>query len=193
MLVFSLVPAIQYIYTHAKNPSSIGWFKQQEAAVARFLKAIVAGRTPASVPRLEHDEFNRVQGIPDPPYETLICASEANVVLHLFLHDYDNEKILSFCGGRPMFVMTRQDIWSHNKKAIVNYVPKGKDLKLIWESGPTVEKIIEILRPLRDLATEESVSFSFGGRVRTFYVLNIASNNILQFQERVRTLPDSVP
>ena len=193
VLVLGLVPAIQYIYTHAKDPSSIGWFKQQEAAVARFLKAVVAGRTPASVPRLEHDEFNRVQGIPDPPYETLICASEANVVLQLFLHDYDNEKILSFCGGRPMFVMTGQDIWSHNKKAIANYVPNGKDLKLIWESGPTAEKIIEILRPLRDLATEESVSFSFGGRVRTFYVLNIASNNILQFQERVRTLPDSVP
>ena len=115
------------------------------------------------------------------------------MVLQLFLQDYDNEKILSFCDRRPMFVMTGQDIWSYNKKAIANYVPNGKDLKLIWESGPTAEKIIEILRPLRDLATEESVSFSFGGKVTTFYVLNIASNNILQFQERVRTLPDSVP
>jgi hypothetical protein len=203
-----LVPSIQYIYTKAKDPSSISSFEQQRAAVARFLKAIVAGRTPASVPRLEHDEFNRVQGIPDPPYETLICAGEANVVLHLFLHDYaagagedvprtswwgDNEKILSFCGGHPMFVMTGQDIWSHNKKAIANYVPNGKDLKLIWESGSTAEKIIEILRPLRDLATEESLSFSFGGRVRTFYVLNIPYKNIRQFQERVRTLPDSLP
>ena len=37
------------------------------------------------------------------------------------------------------------------------------------------------------------MSFSFGGRKHTFNVLNIASNNILQFQERVRTLPDSVP
>jgi hypothetical protein len=193
LLVTGLGPAIQYIYTHAKDPSSISPFEQQVVAVARFLKAIVAGRTPASVPRLEHDEFNRVQGIPDPPYETLICASDANVDLHLFLHDYDNEKILSFCGGHPMCVMTGQDTWSHNKKAIANYVPNGKDLKLIWESGPTAEKIIEILRPLRDLATEESVSFSFGGRRRTFNVLNISSNNILQFQERVRTLPDSFP
>src|SRR5207253_3765209 len=57
------------------------------------------------------------------------------------------------------------------------------------ESGPTVEKIIEILRPLRDLATEESLSFSFGGRVRTFYVLNIPYKNIRQFQERVSALP----
>jgi len=89
--------------------------------------------------------------------------------------------------------MTGQEIWSHNKKAIANYVPNGKDLKLIWESDPRAEKIIEVLRPLRDLATEESVSFSFGGRVRTFYVLNIPYKDIRQFQERVRALPDVVP
>ena len=205
VLMLGLAPSIQYIYAKAKDPSSISFFKQQDVAVARFLKAIVAGRTPPSVPRLEHDEFNRVQGISDPPYETLICASEAKVVLELFVHDYDigagsydpiisgNEKILSLCGGQPMFVMSGQDIWSHNKKAIANYVPNGKDLKLIWESGSTAEHIIEILRPLRDLATEESLSLSFGGRVRTFYVLNIPYENIRQFQERVRTLPDSLP
>jgi hypothetical protein len=193
VLVLGLVPAIQYIYTKAKDPSSIRWFLQQEVAVARFLKAIVAGKTPASVPRLEHDEFNRVQGIHDPPYETLICAGEANVVLHLFLHDYDDEKILSFCGGHPMFVTTGQDIWSHNKMAIANYVPSGKDLKLIWEGNQSTERIVRMLQPLRDLATEESLSFSFGGRVRTFYVLNIPYKNIRQFQERVRALPDSFP
>jgi hypothetical protein len=193
ILLSGLVPAIQYICTHAKDPSSIQPFEQQEVAVARFLKAIVAGRTPASVPRLEHDEFNRVQGIPDPPYETLICASEANVGLHLFLHDYDDEKILSFCGGHPMSAMTGQDICSHNKKAIANYVPNGKNLKLIWESTPTAEKVIEILRPLRDLATEESVSFSFRNRVTTFRVLNIPYKDIRQFQERVMALPDLVP
>jgi hypothetical protein len=192
VLVLGLVPAIHYIYTKAKDPSSISWFLQQEVAVARFLKGIVAGRTPATVPRLEHDEFNRVEGVPDPPYETLICVSQANVVLHMFLHDYDNEKILSFCGN-PMFVMTQQDVWSHNKKAIANYVPNGKDLKLIWESGPTAEKIIEILRPLRELAAEQSMSFSFAGRQRTFYVWTIAGNNIRQFQERVRTSPELGP
>jgi len=193
LLVRGLVPSIQYIYTKAKDPSSVDFFKQQEVAVARFLRHAVAGQEHPDPPRLEHDEFNRVQGIPDPPYETLICAGEANVVLQLFLHDYDNEKILSFCGGHPMMIMSGQDVWSHNKKAIANYVPKGKDLKLIWESGPTAEKIIEMLRALRDLATEESISFSFGGRLRTFYVLNVGNKNISRFQERVRALPDSLP
>jgi hypothetical protein len=194
VLMLGLVPSIQYIYTKAQDPSSIRFFKQQEVAVARFLKAIVAGRTPPSVPRLEHDEFNRVQGISDPPYETLICAGEANVVLQLFVHDYDDEKILSFCGGHPMIIMTGQDIWSHNKKAIANYVPNGKDLKLIWETGDAgTERIIRMFQSLRDLVTEDSLSFSFGGRGRTFYVLNIPYKNIREFQERVRALPDSLP
>jgi hypothetical protein len=192
VLLFGLVPAIQYIYTKAKDPASIRWFLQQEVAVARFLKAIVAGRTPATVPRLEHDEFNRVQGI-DPPYETLICASEANMVLHMFLHDYNDEKILSFCGGTPMFVMPGQDVWVHNKTAIANYVPSAKDLKLIWEGNQNTERIVRMLQPLRDLAAEESMSFSFAGRHRNFYVLNIPYKDIRQFQERVRALPDSLP
>jgi hypothetical protein len=209
ILATGFVPSVQYIYTMAKDPSSNVWFKQQEVAVARFLKAIVAGRTPASVPRLERDEFNRVQGVPNPPYETLICATFSDCSLHLFLHDYaggagedvprtswwgDNQKILSFCGGHPMFVFVKyQDVWDDNKRAIVEYVPSGKDLKLIWERGPTVEKIIEILRPLRDLATEESIAFSFGGRVTTFCVLNIPYKNIRQFQQRVRDMPDLGP
>ena len=49
-----------------------------------------------------------------------------------------------------------------------------------------------MFRPLSDLATASSISFSFGGRVRTFYVLNIPYKNIRQFQERIRALPDLV-
>ena len=94
-------------------------------------------------------------------------------------------------GGTPMFIMSRHDLWSHNRKAIVNYALSGKDLKLIWETGgPGTESIIRMFQSFLDLGTEHSLSFSFGGRVRTFYVLNIANKNIRQFQERVRALPD---
>ena len=113
--------------------------------------------------------------------------------IHLFLHDYDDGRILSFCGGTPFALMTQQDVWSHNKQAILEYVPNGKDLKLIWESDPKTRRIIAMFRPLSDLATADSVSFSFGGRLRTFYVLNIPYKDIRQFQERARALPDLVP
>src|SRR5947207_12774143 len=46
-----------------------------------------------------------------------------------------------------------------------------------------------MFQSLRDLGTEDSISFSFGGRVRTFYVLNIPAENIPQFQQRVTAFP----
>jgi hypothetical protein len=192
-LASGFVPSVQYIYVKTKNPFGIGYFAQEQVAVSRFLRRVVAGKQPSNPPRLERDEFNRAEGVPDAPYDTLICPREATSVVHLFLHDYDDTRILSFCGGTPVIVMTQQDVWSHNKRAIVDYVPKGKDLKLIWENDPKAERILSLFEPFHDLATKESISFSFSGRQRTFHVLNIPSKNIRQFQDRVRALPDSFP
>ena len=91
-----------------------------EVAVSRFLKHVVAGQEHPGPPRLERDEFNRIKGIPDPPYDTFICQSDAYSIIHLFLHDYDDDKILSFCGGIALlrYVMTEQDVWNANKRAI---------------------------------------------------------------------------
>ena len=188
-LATGFVSSLQYIDHKTKDPFMIPSFDQQNVAVSRFLRDVVAGTQPANPPRMEHDEFNRVQGVPDPPYETLICVSDANAVLHLFLHDYGDTRILSFCGGAPFIIMTLQDIWEHNKQAIVDYVPNGKDLKVIWESDPKTRSVIGIFQMLRDLGTEDSLSFSLCHKVIRFYVFNIPSNNIQQFQERVRALP----
>jgi len=193
ILASGFVPSVQYIYVKTKDPFGLLYFEQEQVAVSRFLRDVVAGKQPANPPRLEQDEFNRAEDIPDAPYDTLISPREATSVVHLFLHDYDDTRILSFCGGTPVVIMTQQDVWSHNKRAIVDYVSKGKDLKLIWESDPKTERIIAMFRLLSDLATADSMSFSFGGTKMTFKVLNIASKNIQQFQERVRALPDIVP
>ena len=189
ILLDGLIPSIRYIYGKTKSPFSIHHYAQEEVAVSRFLKHVVAGQEHPGPPHLEHDEFTRIHGISNPSYETLICAREAYSIIHLFLHDYDDDRILSLCGGSPTYVMTQQDVWSRNKKAILDYVPGGKDLKLIWERDPATERIITILQPLRDLGTEDSLSFSFGGRLRTFYVLNIPNKNIRPFQDRVKALP----
>ena len=93
-----------------------------------------------------------------------------------------------FVAGIPFFfVMTEQDVWNANKQAILSYVPGNKDLKLIWEKNPKTERIIRMFQSLRALGTEDAISFTFGGRLRTFYVLNIPNKNIHQFQRRVRT------
>ena len=186
ILLDGLVPSVRYIYSKTTSPFSIGQYAQHQVAVSRFLKHVVAGQEHPGPPHLERDEFNRIKGLPDPPYDTLICQNDAYSIIHLFLHDYDDDKILSFCAGLPFSsVMTEQDVWNANKKAIASYAPGNKDLKLIWERDPKTERIIRMFQSLRDLGTEDSLSFSFGGRVRTFYVLNIPNKNIPQFQQSV--------
>jgi DNA-binding beta-propeller fold protein YncE len=186
ILLDGLVPSVRYIYSKTTSPFSIGQYAQHQVAVSRFLKHVVAGQEHPGPPHLERDEFNRIKGIPDPPYDTFICQNDAYSIIHLLLHDYDDDKILSFCAELPFSsVMTEQDVWNANKKAIASYAPGNKDLKLIWEREPQAERIIRMFQSLRDFGTEDSLSFSFGGRVRTFYVLNIPSENIPQFQQRV--------
>jgi len=196
-LACGFVPSIQYIYGKTKSPFSVYHFAQAEVAASRFLKNIVAGREPTN-PHLERDELKRHEG-PDAAYDTLICPSMAYSILHLFLHDYGDQKILSFCGGSPMMVMSQQEIWRLNKEAIADYVPRGKDLKLIWQiDRPKTDKIIKMYEPLRQLAKEQTISYSFvsgdafGGGSK-FYVLDIPSQNITEFQERVRDMPDLGP
>jgi hypothetical protein len=194
ILLDGLVPSVRYIYSKTTSPFSIGQYTQDQVAVSRFLKHVVAGQEHPAPPHLERDEFSRIKGIPDPPYDTFICQDDAYSIIHLFLHDYDDDKILSFCAELPFnHVMTEQDVWNANKRAILSYVPGNKGLKLIWESEPQAERIIKMFQSLRDFGTEDSLSFSFGGKVRTFYVLNIPSENIPQFQQRVRRLPTTPP
>jgi hypothetical protein len=131
--------------------------------------------------------------MPNARYESLVCAREAYSIIHLFLHDYDDSKILSFCGGTAMYVMRQPEIWKDNKAAILTYAPSSKDLKLVWERDPVTDRIVTILQPLRDLGTEDTISFTFAGRVRMFHVFNISNNNIRAFQDRVRQLPDALP
>jgi len=190
ILLDGLVPSIRYIYSKTKNPFGIRYYAQGEVAVSRFLKHVVAGEDHPAPPHLEHDEFNRIKGMPDPAFETFICEGDAYSIIHLFLHDYDDGKILSFCAGYPFdIVLTEQDVWNANKRAITSYAASNKDLKLIWERHPKTERIINVFHSLRDLGTEDSLSYSFEGRVRTFYVLNIPNKNIQRFQRRVSALP----
>jgi DNA-binding beta-propeller fold protein YncE len=198
ILLDGLIPSVRYIYSKTKNPFGIRHYTQEEVAVSRFLKHVVAGEEHPGPPQLERDEFNRIKGLANPSYDCFICEGDAYSIIHLFLHDYDDGKILSFCADYPFdIVMSEQDVWNANKRAVLGYVPGSKDLKLIWERHPKTERIIRMFQSLRDLGTEDSISYSFAGRLRTFYVLNIPNKNIHQFQRRVRTLPptplDKVP
>ncbi|MGE5302432.1 MAG: hypothetical protein ACM3TN_03830, partial [Alphaproteobacteria bacterium] len=88
ILLDGLIPSVRYISGKTKSPLSIYRYAQQEVAVSRFLKHVVAGQEPPSPPHLERNEFNRIAGLPDAPYDTFICQGDAYSIIHLFLHDY---------------------------------------------------------------------------------------------------------
>jgi hypothetical protein len=189
-LIAGLGPSMRYIYGKAESPFSIHHYAQDEVAVSRYLRHVVAGDMPADPLRLERNEFKRVKGVPEPGYDTLICQDQAYSIIHLFLHDYDDKKILSFCGGSPVYVMADREVWRANKVALLSYAPGKKNLKLIWERGPKTDRIINRFAALRGLGKEETLSFSFAGKKRQFYVFNVDSTAITQFQERIRAMPD---
>ena len=121
ILLDGLVPSVRYIYSKTKSPFSIRYYAQHEVAVSRFLRHVVAGQEHPGPPHLEHNEFNRIEGIPDAPYDTFVCQDDAYSIIHLFLRDYDDDKILSFCGGYPFFyVMTRAGCVEREQKVDFN-------------------------------------------------------------------------
>jgi hypothetical protein len=189
-LVAGLGPSVRYIYKKAENPFTIRHYAQEEVAVSRYLRHIVAGDTPTDPPRIERNEFKRVKNVPEPGYDTLICQDLAYSIIHLFLHDYDDKKILSFCGGSPLYVMPDKEVWRANKIAVLSYVPSKKNLKLVWERTPKTERIINMFAALRGLGREDTISFSFAGKKRQFYVFNVDSRSITQLQDRIRNMPD---
>ena len=86
ILLHGLVPSVRYIYGKTKNPFSIHHYAQEEVAVSRFLKHVVAGQEHPGPPRLERDEFNRIKDSRSSQYDTLICQNDAYSIIHLFLH-----------------------------------------------------------------------------------------------------------
>jgi hypothetical protein len=124
ILLDGLIPSVRYIYAKTKSPFSVGQFAQHQVAVSRFLKNVVAGQQHPGPPHLERDEFNRTKGTPDTAYDTFICQMDAYSIIHLFLHDYDDDKILSFCAGLPSSgVMTEQEVWNANKRPLPAMLP----------------------------------------------------------------------
>jgi hypothetical protein len=188
LLIAGLYPSVGYIYRKAASPFTIHHYAQTQVAVSRFLRLVVAGKPLTDPPRLGRNEFNRVRG-PKPDFDTFVCQEEAYSIIHLFLHDYDDAKVLSFSDGVPSNLISERDILKANRNAVAGYVPRGKGLKLVWEATPKTDNVLKLFEPLRGLATNETISYSFGGERKKFYVWNISAANVPMFQERLRALP----
>ena len=184
VLCTGLVPCIKYIDLKSKDPYSVWYFAQKDVAVSRYLRDIVGG-APNPSPDFSRQEFNKVEGVKEPNYDTLICQNLGYAITHLFLNEYDSYKVLSMSNGVPYTLLSENEILDDNKTAIENYTKSTKDLKLVWEITDKTNRIIGEFKKLNYLGTEQVLTSQHAGEKFSFYVLTIKNENIDEFKQKV--------
>lgn len=180
VLAAGWIPSVRYLYGKSKDPFSIYLLSQHDVGVARFIRDIIAG-VPHPSQRRKHDELRRPSG-PEPKYDAFVCNETGFGVTHLFLQDYGDREIMSFCDQLPMLHFTDVGVFVMNKKAIGSY-NGTKDLMLIWQQTTKSDKAIAAFGRLRHLGQDKLLETRHGGRTYTFYVLAIPRANVKQFKQ----------
>jgi hypothetical protein len=186
ILAAGWIPSVRYLYAKSKNPFSIYILGQHDVSVARFIRDIVAG-VPQPSARRKPDELRRLSGLSEPSYDAFVCNETGFAVPHLFLQDYDDRKIMSFCDQLPMLHFTDAGVFAMNKKVLSNY-SGARDIMLIWQQTVKSAKAIAAFRKLSHLGKEKLLGASHGGRSYVFYVLTIPRENVGQFKQELASL-----
>jgi hypothetical protein len=180
------IPSVRYLYEKSKDPFSIFLLSQHDVGVARFVQDIVAG-VPHPSPRRKHDEFQRSPVPSEPAYDAFVCNETGFAVMHLFLQNYGDQQIMSFCNELPMLHFTGPEVFAMNKKALGNY--RGtKGVMLIWQESYKSAAAINAFQKLRHLGSDKRLQTRHGGRPYLFYVLTIPRENIGQLKQELAAL-----
>ncbi|MFL6518709.1 MAG: hypothetical protein ACJ8NS_00655 [Chthoniobacterales bacterium] len=180
------LPSVRYLYEKSKNPFSIFLLSQHDVCVARFIQDIVAG-APHPSPRRKHDEFRRFPGPSSPAYDAFVCNETGFAIMHLFLQDYGDQEIMSFCNELPMLHFSGSEVFAMNKKALEGY--RGtKGVMLIWQETFRSAAAINAFQKIRHLGSDKRLQTKHGARSYAFYVLTIPKENIGQLKHELATL-----
>jgi hypothetical protein len=181
-----LLPSIRFLYSKSKDPYSINLLGQHEVAVARFLRDVIAGVPHPSV-RRRPNEFKKLPDLPEPAYEAFVCNELGYAVTHLFLQDYDDKRIMSFCDQMPMLDHSEANLFATNKKVLSNY-DGSKGVMLIWEASGKASRTIAAFGKLRHLGSDKMLAAAHAGRTYSFYVLSVPKENIARFKQELAGL-----
>jgi hypothetical protein len=188
LIISGVFPCIGYLYTKSKEPLSILYvLPQKDVATSRFVRDIVAG-VPKPSTDFRWQEFNKLKGIPEPNYDTLVCQMQGYAITHVFLQDYGDDKIMSLSDGVPYNLLNEEQILNANVTAIQNYNKSNKDLKLVWEISDQTQRIIDEFKKFNYMGGDEVLSSQFEGQNFSFYILNIKNQNIDDLKQKVSGL-----
>jgi len=186
ILAAGWIPSVRYLYAKSKDPFSIYLLSQHDVPVARFIRDIVAGVPNPSV-RRRHQEFRKLAGLPETSHDAFVCDESGFAITHLFLQDYDDRKIMSFCEQLPMLDLTDASVLATNKQVFSSY--NGvKDVMLIWQNSAKSARAIAAFGKLSHLGTAKQLVARHAGRSYSFYVLTIPKGNIAQAKQELAAL-----
>lgn len=185
-ILFGFVPSVRYIWNVSKTPDHQYLLSHRDVAVSRLVQDIVVG-SPHPTSGMKWDELNRYVLPTALPYDTFVSPYGAYAVMHVFLQNYDDARILSFINGGIQLHVIPQDALRYHIQAITSYVPRGKDLKLVIEVSDRSQAIIDLFRQYgQDDGYEELYTESVDGIPFSVWTLTIRQDAISRFQERVR-------
>jgi len=184
LLIVGAVPSAKYLFDVSGETHRQYLFPHKDVAVARYVQDIVAGSASPSVD-MKANEFNRGSSTAAAPYDTLVCPAHAYAVMHVYLQDFDDRRILAFCDQGIEALQDANAIIAANLAAIAAYQPAGKALKLIWEDDPNAQPAIQRFRQYETFGTAQTLGAAVEGESFSLYVLTIPSGQVGAFQARV--------
>ena len=181
-----LVPSIRYLYAKSKDQYAIHLLGHHDVAVARFLRDIIAGVDRPSV-RRKPNEFKKLAGLPEPAYDAFACNESGFAITHLFLQDYNDKQIMSFCDQTPMMDTSEPNVFAINKRVLTNY-NGSKGLLLIWESSAKAARTIQAFGKVGYLGNSRILEARHAGRSYPIFILTIPKENVARFKEELARL-----
>jgi hypothetical protein len=107
--------------------------------------------------------------------------------MHLFLQDYGDKQIMTFCDQLGMLTFTDAGVFAENKKAVSKY-DGGKGVMLIWQQTAKSARAINAFRKLSHLGSDRQLAAKHAGRSYSFYVLTIPKENVSRFKQELAGL-----
>ncbi len=182
--LLGLIPSVVYLWKVSINPHHIYLLPHKDVAVSRLVQDIVVGsNNPKS--SMKHDELNRSINLSNVSYDTFVCPFSAYAIMHLYLQNYKDKSILSFCNQGIQLLKDPKEIISNNVSAIESYKSNWKDLKLVWEISSKTSSIINQFSEYKKYGSEETIADISDGEPFSLYILTIKNRNISTFQQEV--------
>lgn len=182
--LLGLVPSVQYLFKLSIDPKRIFYFSHKDVAVARYIQDVVAGEQNPTVD-MKQNEFNRNYTRPNLETDFLFCPETGYAVTHLYLQNYNDNKILSLCLNAPYNLFQVDEILRINLNTIKNYTPVNNDLQLMWQVSDKITPVIKVFRPFAKYGHDKTFVGRIEGVEFKIYSLFIERRNLEDFKKEL--------